>query len=712
MRIFRWLSRTILLGLAATGPFACAQEAPSAPAGTPLAWIRFEDGPEKYAGRPYVFLGEADVRLKMEVRPQAGQAIDLLWGAKGDQRSAVLSVNGRDLPLEQGGYEGFRWLRVALPADLAGERHDVLLKSGGAGKPAFLAEVRLVSTAADAGPVPDLAARSSKVVREAVAVTRWIPRPGEAFPEMRALWDGALATNAAATTGEEALFQTAERHGRLFAEGLYRCRRYVDGWLAHADPVTGLIPRNLRESRDFWNGRDAAADNYPFMVLTAALTDRALFEGRMREMLKTEARVTARIDRLPDAYSFSTKAWRTAKPDLDAAIFDGAEYVKDGLLPITEWLGASPWSERMIGIMDDIWKNAQIETPFGKIPTKNFEVNGDLLQACARLYWFTGDRKYLDWAIRLGDYYLLGNQHPTRDMGHLALSDHSCEVINGLSELYVAVAKSAPEKREAYRAPLHELYDRVLEIGCNEHGLMYAGVNTRTGAHSQELTDNWGYNYDGIYTAWLVDGTERYRDAVRKVLGNLKAHYTGQVWQGGSADGYADSIEGALTLFNREPIPSAGEWIDSEIRTMWAKQKADGVIEGWHGDGNFARTTIMYVLWKTQGAHIEPWRADVRLGVVRGDDGRVFISLAADQPWEGRIIFDQPRHRTHLRLPLDYPRINQFPEWFAPEVDASFDLRNLTAGSKMNLRGRDLWDGIRVALEPGKELRLTVTPVP
>ena len=27
---------------------------------------------------------------------------------------------------------------------------------------------------------------------------------------------------------------------------------------------------------------------------------------------------------------------------------------------------------------------------------------------------------------------------------------------------------------------------------------------------------------------------------------------------------------------------------------MWTIQKPDGIIEGWHGDGNFARTAIMY----------------------------------------------------------------------------------------------------------------------
>ncbi len=66
----------------------------------------------------------------------------------------------------------------------------------------------------------------------------------------------------------------------------------------------------------------------------------------------------------------------------------------------------------------------------------------------------------------------------------------------------------------------------------------------------------------------------------------------------------------------REPVPSAGEWIDSEIKVMWNKQQPSGIIEGWHGDGNFARTTIMYCLWKTGGAYLVPWNDSLKLGGV------------------------------------------------------------------------------------------------
>ena len=502
----------------------------------------------------------------------------------------------------------------------------------------------------------------------------------------------------------EAAFRRAATNAWMAAEAFQRCRRYVDGWLLHADPVTGLIPRNLTKSGGYWNGRDSGADNYPFMVLTAALIDRPLMQGRLLEMLRTEQRVTARVDRLADDYSFSKKSWRRENFDLEETIFDSAEYVKDGLIPLTEWLGPSPWSERMIGLLDDIWKHAQIETPFGRIPTLNFEVNGDLLQSGARVYWFTGDRKYLDWSVRLGDYYLLATNHPTRDRKELRLRDHGCEMVNGLTELYAALKHTRREKAASYRKPMHDLFDRILETGRNEHGMLYDTFNPQTGAHSQRLCDTWGYDYDGFYTMYLLDGTGAYRDATRLALGNLLAQYTNYPWEGQSADGYADSIEGAINLYNREPMPSTAAWIDSEIRVMWAKQQPDGVIEGWHGDGNFARTSVMYALWKTQGLHVEPWREDVRVGAVM-EAGTLHVSLTADQPWEGRVVFDRPRHKENLHLPLDYPRINQFAEWFVAGFDTRYLFRDEANQKPVEILGQEFQQGRAVKLQPGVEIR-------
>ncbi|MHC4483965.1 MAG: glycoside hydrolase family 88 protein [Planctomycetota bacterium] len=519
---------------------------------------------------------------------------------------------------------------------------------------------------------------------------------------------GPPAAGLTKTTDDQAFKQAAE-NGRLANEGFVRCRNFVKGWLKHADPKTGLIPRNLNRDKDIWNAKDSAADNYPFMVLTAAITDRPLFEGRMLDMLRTETKLTSRIASLPDTYSFSKQSFHDAQPDINRIIFGASEYIKDGLLPLTEWLGPAPWCERMIGMLDDMWKQAPVDTKYGRIVSTNQEINGEMLQTLSRIYWMTGEAKYLDWAIRLGDYHLLGGHHPTKDQNRLSLDDHGCEIISGLCELYATVNFAKLAKKRAYQKPIHEMLDRILEMPRDEHGLFYEWVNHKTGKHAEVLTDNWGYDLNGFYTVYLIDKTQAYRRAVRKALGSLKTHYSDYKWERGGADGYADSIEGAINLYNREPVPTAVKWLDSQTRIMWNIQKPDGIIEGWHGDGNFARTTIMYCLWKSKGLTIRPWRKDVVFGAVQ--DGDILkISIRADKDWRGKILFDTPRHKTIMRMPLDWPRINQFPEWFTVEAEKRYTVNDLTSDSAATYTGEQLRDGMSVELKPGAQLHLLVKP--
>ena len=506
---------------------------------------------------------------------------------------------------------------------------------------------------------------------------------------------------------DDRVFKQVAENGRLANEGFIRCRNFVDGWLKYADPKTGLIPRNLSRDKDIWNAQDSAADNYPFMVLTAAITDRPLFEGRMLDMLRTEIKLTSRIDSLPDTYSFPKQGFASDTPDINRIIFGSSEYVKDGLLPLTEWFGPSPWCERMLGILDDMWKHAPVQTKYGKIVSTNQEVNGEMLQTLSRIYWMTGEKKYLQWAIRLGDYYLLDGHHPTRDENKLRLRDHGCEIVSGLCELYATVSFAMPAKKQTYQKPIHEMLDRILQIGRNEHGLFYNSINPQTGRHDKGLCDTWGYNLNGFYTVYLIDKTEAYRQAVLKALGSMNEHYKGYKWEGTSADGYADSIESAINLYNREPVASVAKWVDSEIKVMWNMQKSDGVIEGWHGDGNFARTTIMYCLWKTKGLTIMPWREDVVFGAVH-DGNLLKISISGNKDWQGKILFDTPRHQTVMKMPLDWPRINQFPEWFTVKAEKNYTVHDLTSNSTATYTGKQLQDGITINLQPGTEKRLLV----
>ncbi|MBX7256505.1 MAG: hypothetical protein K1Y02_09105 [Candidatus Hydrogenedentes bacterium] len=479
------------------------------------------------------------------------------------------------------------------------------------------------------------------------------------------------------------------------------CWRFVDGWLQHADPETGLIPRNL--SKDFyWNAKDSAADNYPFMVLSTYFTNRPMFEGRMKDMLATEQRVCNRVDRLPDTYDFVTRTFLTPQPDMKDIIFGASEYAKDGLIPITELLGPSPWSDRMLAMLDDIWKNSIEQTESGAMPSTSHEVCGDLLQCYSRMYWMTGNDVYRQHVFALGDYFLL--HHPPAQADELRLDDHGCEVVNGLSEAYYIASKTDPEKLKAWQPEMHRMLDRILEVGRDDTGLLFSLIDPKAGkVKSEDRTDNWGYNYNAFLVVAEVDKEEKYRDAVKFVLTNLPKNKE-YLWENGGSDGYADSLEGGINLINRMPIPEAIEWAEFTAEKLLAKPRDTGVIEGWHGDGNFARTALMYALWKSQGTWLEPWRADLRLGAVRADDGTLYVVIESDWPWKGQLRFDKPRHSENLHMPWDYPRLNQFPEWFTATPNATF-----TIDSGI-LTGEQLRNGIPVSVTPEAPVRLRVQP--
>ena len=498
----------------------------------------------------------------------------------------------------------------------------------------------------------------------------------------------------------DAVWEQAGRNGEMNRKALLACKRYVDGWLEHADPETGLIPRNL--SKDFyWNAKDAAADNYPFMVLTTYYTNRTLFEGRMKEILETEQRLCNRLDRLPDDLQLDTGTFRTPEYRIEDLIFGAAEYAKDGLTPVVELLGPSPWADRMRGLLEDIWKHAGIDTEAGLLPATSHEVCGDLMQSLARTYWMTANETYREWAFRLADYFLL--HHSPVDVDRLRLDDHGCEVIGGLAEVYCIAAHKDPQRRDMWRPALHTVLDRILEIARDDHGLLISAVNPRTGEWlTDDRTDNWGYTYNAFLSVAAVDpACERYVDAVAFVLKNLPANKD-YPWEGDKADGIADSLEGGLNLINRLPVPEAIEWADYMAERLLAKQRDTGVIVGWHGDGNFARTALMFALWKSAGAYVVPWRSDLRVGAVLDGD-RMYFVVTSDWPWTGVLHFDRPRHVEFLGMPKDYARLNQFPDWFT--VSQASIVRSETGEQYETARLRE---GLPISVHPDKPFRITL----
>jgi hypothetical protein len=247
-----------------------------------------------------------------------------------------------------------------------------------------------------------------------------------------------------------------------------------------------------------------------------------------------------------------------------------------------------------------------------------------------------------------------------------------------------------------------------LEVGRNEDGIFYNAINPKTGEIiDSNVVDNWGYVFDAYYSIYLVDKKEEYRDAVLNAFTKLNEKYRNFAWEGTSHDGYADALESGINLYNREQVPELKSWIDSEMQVMFGMQQSDGIIGGWHGDGNFARTAIMYSLWKSQGATIQPWRSDVILGAEKSGEETYFV-LTSEKDWDGKLVFDAERHKTILNLPIDYPRINQFPEWFTAKEGNEYSVVCSDKNLSGKYSGKQLLEGIPIKLKKGEKLKLSV----
>ncbi len=162
------------------------------PGGAALAWIRFEKAAESFAGKPYIFLGKQQIDLKIEVKPSGGQVIDLLWGSKNDQRTAAIAINGRTQKIVAGGYNGFQWQRMPVPANTKGDSCQVTIKQAD-GKAAFIAEIRLTDPNGKPVTSEEMKKAAHKTTLQTKAVsgnTANVAEKGrEAFPEMQKLWD-------------------------------------------------------------------------------------------------------------------------------------------------------------------------------------------------------------------------------------------------------------------------------------------------------------------------------------------------------------------------------------------------------------------------------------------------------------------------------------------------------------------------------------------
>jgi hypothetical protein len=513
----------------------------------------------------------------------------------------------------------------------------------------------------------------------------------------------------------------ARARGERFERAVSASQRLMRAWLSQADARTLLLPDRLSgigsglapgDDSRIYTPHNSGADLYPYLILTSELTEPELYRGRMMEMLRNEVRYTNTKRAIPA--NLNLKTGELGEPSM----FGAGEYAKDGLLTVTEYLGRTPWYDRMVDMIAAAMEHASVPSRFGNLPAADSELNGDYLQVLARLANMTGDQRFVDWARRIADAYIdevipgshgvpSGKWDFTAHTGdqRLRFRDHGNEIIVGLVLQFANEQRWNTPRAEKWRPVIAKLLDRSLE-SANPDGMLYDEVETATlKPLSSTLSDNWGYVYGAVYTFYQCTGDTRYRDAVLKVLRNLPK-YKRHVWEPrprvpeltlGSFDGYADTIESALYLVAREPVPEALEWIESEMGILLSMQKPDGHVEYWYGEGNFNRTALLYALMQSRGVRPARWQAGIRIGGVP-DGPRLHLNLVTPAPTVVR--FDYARHRRVLNFDRNYVRLNEFPEWFVVEENTLYQVSRTGAVSTGIVRlGSELIRGI--TLEAG-----------
>jgi len=71
-------------------------------------------------------------------------------------------------------------------------------------------------------------------------------------------------------------------------------------------------------------------------------------------------------------------------------------------------------------------------------------------------------------------------------------------------------------------------------------------------------------------------------------------------------------------------------------------------------------------------------------------------------------MIDIPRHKENMHLPLDWPRINQFPEYFTAESGKTYTMTSEKSRKEKIIRGDELKNGLPVKVKPGKTIKIMI----
>jgi hypothetical protein len=515
------------------------------------------------------------------------------------------------------------------------------------------------------------------------------------------------------------LVKAATVNAVLSQEALTRAARVQQAWMTWQDPKSRLFPQDAKSP--YWTYENTAADCFGFL-LNAGLRLRPSSVPALVEAINAESKLA------PPGELCTSVQIQTLKPieaDDIRRIFTSSEYVKDGLLSVYERLGDNPSKERMYQVMDNILAHSTYASKAGPIPAPGSEENGNILQAGSRLSYAGNRPEYAELAARIADAAVM-QMLPANDglpvMGYdyatdmvvvqkVKLRDHGSEITPGLTEIYALAVdhRDDPkwkERADRWAAPIATMFEKMFKYGRNKDGLFVSVIHPVSHRiQIADLNDNWGYLFNGVLLftqaarmhgqldAARLDTLDRLVDDVSRKVAGVKDFN----WQAGEMDGYADTLESGMYIANHRPslAPMLVPWVDEQISHLFDFQKSDGFADRGYLDGNFIRTCLMYADLRSGGFTVQPWRPDVMVGFAKDAKGQAVLVVTNKQSYSGVLKADEQRHKTIMKLPWDWPRLNSWPEWFVP-TDAMKVVE--ATGLPATPTIADLQNGLKLAL--------------
>ena len=531
-------------------------------------------------------------------------------------------------------------------------------------------------------------------------------------------------------------FETARENGLQTREALGLAHRFLQNWMARKDPRSALIRSG--PDGDRWTVQKTAAQLYPQMVLASWFTQPEHLSGLLHQTLQDEIRLTSRVLRLPDDYALAAGRFIQALPDTGRIQMSAVGYAAGGLSAITAVVGAGVWSARTQAIVDDLLVQADVSTPYadGPMLSGDVEINGNLLLLLPQLAGYTRDSTYLDWARRIGDVYCLGilpgnGGLPARlwDFGankarnaSLPLDETGLPIVKGLALLFAQEALLGSERAERYLPALSRMFNVLLTHARSPEGVFYARIEPDRGGGYAVDRKNRTPAWPGLLAAAFVfgqaSGNTTYARPVRDALSAIPEVHT-RLW--GNRPGItATSLPDILDLYacarraqslDRVVSQNLLDWMGREMGALLASFGVASTAQRAEDESAFARAALAYAWFKAAGVRFHPWQEDLSLGAsVSGDT--LFVSIQAESPCQGRLVFDTPRHREIYRFTEPYPIHHGLPEWFAVDGESDYAIRITGAGGSAVWSGVLLKPGIRVALKAGesRDIRIIKRP--